>query len=285
MSVRDRYIPGVPCWVDTTQPDTAAAAEFYGALFGWELENMMPADAPGEYLAARLPGGEVAAISSVMEEAPAQAMWNSYVWVEDADATAAKVREAGGTILQEPFDVMGAGRMAVCADREGAVFCLWQAGEHRGATVVNEPGSLNFNVLNTRDVAAAKEFYGAVLDWEPLPLDGGMEMWALPGYGEFLDELRPGTLAGMKEMGAPTGFENVVASIAPIAADQPDTPPHWGVTFAVADADATAAKARELGATVLAEPFDAPWGRMTVLAAPQGATFTARQFVPENAAT
>lgn len=282
MSDRDRYIPGVPCWVDTTQPDPEAAVEFYGGLFGWELEDTMPPDAPGQYFIARLGGREVAAVSSPMGEAPPRAMWNTYIWVASADETAAKVRDAGGTVLSEPFDVMEAGRMAVCADREGAVFCPWQANRHRGAQVVNEPGSLNFNDLNTRDTEAAKEFYGAVFGWEAMEMGGGFGVWALAGYGDFLDQLNPGTVEKMAEVGAPQGFENVVASIAPIPDDQPDTPPHWGVTFGVEDADAVAARAKELGGTVLAEPFDAPWVRTTVIADPQGATFTASKFVPEN---
>lgn len=282
MSERDRYIPGVPCWVDTTQPNPEAAVEFYGGLFGWELENSMPADSAGKYFVGRLGGGDVAAVSSVMGEAPPVATWNTYIWVDSADDTAAKVAEAGGTVLVEPFDVMDAGRMAVCADPSGAVFSLWQAKAHRGAQVVNEGGSLNFNDLNTRDLDGAKTFYRAVFGWEVLTLDGGFEMWSLPGYGEFLDEINPGTLKGMAEMGAPEGFANVVASLSAIPDDQPETPPHWGVTFAVDDADATAAKASELGGTVVAPPFDAPWVRMTVITDPQGATFTASKFVPEN---
>lgn len=282
MSDRDRYIPGVPCWVDTSQPDPEAAVEFYGGLFGWQLEDVMPADSKEKYFVARLAGGDVAAVSSPMGDAPPQATWNSYVWVESADETAAKVRAAGGTVLVDPFDVPEAGRMAVCADPEGAVFCLWQPGSHRGAQVVNEHASLNFNVLNTRDLDGAKAFYGAAFGWEVLSLPGGFPMWSLPGYGEFLEQINPGTLKGMSELEAPQGFENVVAGITLIPEDEAGTPPHWGVTFAVDDADAIAAKARELGGTVLAEPFDAPWVRMTVIADPQGATFTASKFVPEN---
>jgi predicted enzyme related to lactoylglutathione lyase len=282
MSNRDRYIPGVPCWVDTTQPDPEAAAEFYGRLFGWEFEDKMPPDAPGKYFIAQLRGKEVAAVSSPMAEAPPSATWNTYVWVDSADDTAAKVRDAGGSVLADPFDVMDAGRMAACADPAGAVFCLWQAGRHRGAKVVNEAGSLNFNGLSTRDPDEAKAFYRAVFGWEILTLDGGFEMWGLPGYGKFLDELNPGTLEQMAEVSAPEGFENVVASLIPIADEQPETPPHWGVTFAVDDADAIAATASELGGTVVVEPFDAPWVRMTVITDPQGATFTASKFVPEN---
>ena len=281
MTDADRYIPGVPCWVDTSQPDPAAAAEFYAGLFGWELDDRMPPDAPGAYFMARLSGRDVAAIGSVPEGAPPMATWNTYIWVDSADETADKVRAAGGTVLTEPFDIFDAGRMAVCADPEGAVFCLWQPREHRGATVVNEPGSLNFNDLRTRDPEGAKAFYGAVFGWETIALGAG-EMWALPAYGDFLEARTPGMRARMADVGAPAGFENAVASLIPISADEPDTPAHWGVTFAVADADEIAARAAELGGTVLVAPFDAPWVRMTVIADPQGATFTASKFVPEN---
>ena len=126
MSEQDRYIPGVPCWVDTTQPDPEAAAAFYGGLFGWEFEDVMPPGSPGKYLIARLRGGDVAGVGSQPEGAPPSAAWNTYVWVENADETAAKVRAAGGTVLAEPFDVGDAGRMAVFADPEGAAFCVWQ---------------------------------------------------------------------------------------------------------------------------------------------------------------
>ncbi|MGV1049710.1 MAG: VOC family protein [Solirubrobacterales bacterium] len=282
MSDRDRYIPGVPCWVDTTQPDPEAAAGFYGRLFGWQFEEMMPAEAPGSYLVARLGGEDVAAVSSPTEQAPPSATWNTYVWVDSADETAARVRQAGGSVLADPFDVMDAGRLAVCADSAGAAFCLWQARGRRGAKVVNAAGALNFNDLSTRDTDAAKAFYRAVFGWETIALDGGFEAWTLPGYGAFLDELNPGTLERMAEMGAPEGFENVVASLRPIADGEPGTPPQWGVTFGVDDADATADAARELGGTVVVEPLDAPWTRLTVITDPQGATFTASKFVPEN---
>jgi predicted enzyme related to lactoylglutathione lyase len=182
----------------------------------------------------------------------------------------------------DPFDVMDAGRMAVFTDPEGAAFCVWEARAHRGARIVNEPGSLNFNGLNTRDADVAKSFYGSVFGWEALEVGGGSEMWRLPGYGEFLEASNPGLREAMAESGAPEGFEDVVATLNPIGDDQADVPAHWSVTFAVADADATAERAAELGGRVLAPPFDAPWVRMTVISDPQGATFTASKFVPEN---
>jgi uncharacterized protein len=281
MSDPDRYIPGVPCWIDTTQPDPEAAVAFYGDLFGWELEDAMPPGSPGSYYVARLRGGDVAAVSSQQEGAPPTAVWNTYVWVTDADETARKVRDAGGDVLSAPFDVPGAGRMAVFADPAGAAFCVWQAREHRGAAVVNEPGSLNFNDLRTRDLDGARSFYGSVFGWEVLDIGGGLA-WALPGYGDFLEQRTPGTRENMAQMGAPERFEDVVASVAELGADEADVPSHWGVTFGVDDADAIAGRAADLGGRVVVPPFDAPWVRTTIIADPQGATFTATKFVPEN---
>ena len=280
MPERDGYIAGVPCWIDTSQPDPDAAAAFYGGLFGWEFEDAMPAGSEGRYLMARIRGGDVAAVSSSAEGASLQAVWNTYIWVDDADDAAAKARDAGGSVLSEPFDVMDAGRMAVLADPEGAVFCVWQAKAHRGARIVNEPGSLNFNALATRDPEAAKRFYGAVFGWTTLDLGSG-EFWTMSRYGDYLEQLTPGTRERTAELGA-AGFEDVVAAIRPLTDDDGDTPAHWGVTFSTDDADATAAKAVELGGTVLVPPVDAPYSRLTVLRDPQGATFSATAFVPEN---
>jgi predicted enzyme related to lactoylglutathione lyase len=282
MPERDGYIPGVPCWVDTSQPDPDAAVAFYRDLFGWEFEDVLPPGSEGKYFIARIRGGDVAAVGSVPEGAPPAAMWNTYVWVESADETASKVADSGGRIVTEPFDVMDSGRMAVFTDPEGAAFCIWQANEHKGARIVNEHGSLNFNDLNTRDAGAAKSFYGSVFGWRTLELEGGFEMWTLPGYGDYLERDNPDLRKQMAEADAPAGFEDVVASIVPIGDDRPDVPPHWGVTFAVDDADVIADKATELGGNVVAPPFDAPWVRMTVISDPQGATFTASKFVPEN---
>jgi hypothetical protein len=120
-----------------------------------------------------------------------------------------------------------------------------------------------------------------VFGWQARALVGA-EMWTLDGYGDFLERHHPDLRKQMAEAGAPAGFEDVVASIIPITDDQPDTPAHWSVTFAVDDADATAAKAVELGGKVIVPPFDAPWVRMTVIGDPQGATFIASRFTPEN---
>jgi predicted enzyme related to lactoylglutathione lyase len=282
MRRRDGYLPGVPCWIGTSQPDPRAAVAFYGGLLGWDFEDVMGPGSPGGYFIARLDGGDVAAVGSLPEGGPPAASWNTYIWVESADESSSKVLDAGGRILTEPFDVMDAGRMAVCSDPEGAAFCVWQAKEHRGAQIVNEPGSLNFNNLNTRDTAGARSFYGEVFGWEMLDLQGGGTLWRLPGYGEHLQREDPGLRERIAKSGGPKGFEDVMATLIPIADDQLGVPPHWGVTIAVDDADATAARAAELGGEIVVPPCDAPWVRMTVITDPQGATFTASKFVPEK---
>ncbi len=277
MSTREDYPAGVPCWVDTTQPDPAAAARFYAALFGWDTEDTMPAGSGGHYFMARIGGRDVAAISSPAPGAPAQPEWNTYIRVERADDVAARVRAAGGQVLVEPFDVFDAGRMAVCADTEGAVFSVWQPGRHRGSAAVNEHGAVNFNDLYIDDVERAAAFYGSVFGWTTI--EAGGRMWSLPGYGDHLEQLTPGLRAGMRQMGAPEGFEDVVARILP----RDGGPARWDVAFAVDDADAIARRTAELGGSILAAPRDAPWVRFTSLADPAGATFTANQFVADNA--
>lgn len=281
MPERHGYIPGVPCWVDTSQPDPGAVLDFYTGLFGWEFEDVMPEDGPGQYHIGRIRGLDAAAVGSIPEGAPPMALWNSYIWVDSADDTVAKAREAGGSVVTEPFDIMSFGRMAVLADTEGAVFCIWQANEHKGATVVNEHGGLNFNGLATRDVDAAQAFYSAVFGWDTLAMPAGL-MWTLPGYGDHLEEATPGLKEQMKAMEAPDGFIDVVAMVNPIAGDDTETPAHWSVTFGVDDVQATATQVVALGGQVVAGPIDVPWSRMIVATDPGGAMFIASQFVPEN---
>jgi uncharacterized protein len=303
MPERHGYIPGVPCWVDASEPDPDAAVEFYGELFGWEFEDAAPAGSEGNYFIARheatsssifdlsgaMRSGDVAAIRSIPEAAPPMAMWNTYFWVDSADEAASKVRDAGGAVMVEPYDFMDACRMGIFTDREGAAFGAWEAKEHKGARLVNDPGALVFNGLNTRDVEGARSFYGSVFGWRTGSIGGGAEGWTLPGYGDWLErEHHPDLRKQMAEAGAPEGFQDTVAGIIPIPDDQPDTAAHWSVTFATEDADATAAKARELGGEVIVPPFDAPWStatytiRVTVISDPQGATFSASKFLADK---
>lgn len=241
MSTREDYPAGVPCWIDCFQPDPRSAADFYSGLFGWQIEDTMPPGADGHYFIARIGGRDAAAISSMPDGDAGSALWNTYVRVDDANAAATRVLAAGGRVREAPYDVFDAGRMATCADPEGAVFCLWQSGAHRGAAAVNEHGALVFNILHTDALDAARTFYGAVFGWDTI--DAGAPMCALPGYGDHLETLTPGLRSQFRAMGAPERFEDVVAGIGP----REGAAAHWSVMFAVDDVDAIVARAVEAG--------------------------------------
>ena len=280
---RDRYPAGVPCWVDTLQPDPQAAVEFYGGLFGWELSERMPPDVPGHYFVAQVDGLDVAAISSQPDGGAADATWVTYVAVESADATAAEVIAAGGAVLVEPFDVLEAGRTALVADPAGASFCLWQAGRHVGARLVNAANTWNWSDLNTDDPEGAAAFYGRLFGWRAHTVDmgdaGSFTMLQLPGYGDFLAEMEPEVRERQASEGAPEGFADTVAGLGA----SEGAPAHWSVTFTVDDPDAAAARAAELGGAVTVPPFDAGPVRMAMLVDPQGAPFAVNRYDPTAA--
>jgi predicted enzyme related to lactoylglutathione lyase len=284
MLERDGYPAGVPCYIDTAQPDPEATTEFYGGLFGWEFEERMPVDGPGHYFGAKLNGLEVAGIAS-QDGAPQAPVWTTYIAVDSADATASAVRAAGGSVLADPVDFFAAGRMAMCADPQGAAFGAWQANQHKGAQLVNAPGSWNWSDLNTRDVEGAKAFYGAVFGWEPSSVQFGeleATMWRRPGYGEALAQLDPGIRERHAQAGAPEGFTDAIGWLLQMSDEQlsAGAAPHWAVTFAVDGTDAAAGRAAELGATVVVAPFDAGPTRVAVLRDPQGATFSISTYAP-----
>ena len=233
-----------------------------------------------KYLVARLRGGDVAAISSSADGAVEPPAWNTYIWVDSADETATKSPTGGrsrgkGAVRR----LRGRADGRVCRS-VGAAFSVWQAKEHRGARIVNEPGALTFNGLETRDLEGAAAFYAAVFGWRTFDLPAG-KTWTLPSYGDYLEELTPGIRARTAEFGVP-GFEDVVAAITPIARDDPDSPAQWSVTFSTDDADATAAKAAELGGTVIAAPIDAAVLATDRAPRPTGSDVLRNAFVLEN---
>ena len=281
MLEREGFPAGVPAWIDTSQPDPDAAATFYRGLFGWEFEDRMPPGIDGRYLVATLDGREVAAIGSQRAGDPPAPAWNTYVAVDSADATAALVGDAGGTVIADPSDLGDAGRIAICADPAGAAFRLWQPGSMKGAQIVNAPGAWNFSELHTRDIEGARRFYARVFGWEMDDVDMGAlagTMVRLPGYADFLEQYDPGIRKRHADFGAPPGFSECVAWI--LAPDEHHASPGWNVTFAVDDTDAVATRARDLGGTVVVEPFDVAPVRSSVLRDPQGAQFTASSFSP-----
>jgi predicted enzyme related to lactoylglutathione lyase len=289
MFERYGYPAGVPCWVDVVQPDLDATMAFYGGLFGWTFQVRTPEGAPQRYAHGRLDGLVVAGLGGPPLTEAERAGWTTYVWVDSADQSCALVEANGGRVLSPPVDIPMAGRPAVCADPSGAVFGLWEAHENRGAQMVNVPGTWNFSELNTRDPDGAEAFYGAVFGWEAEHLEMGdgqkAAMWRVPGYGEFLFERDPSIRDRQAADQAPAGFADAVALMYPLTDDGlgAGVGPHWSITFAVADADESFARATSLGATVVVPLFDTDYTRMGIIRDPQGAQLALSQYRPPSA--
>jgi predicted enzyme related to lactoylglutathione lyase len=249
MGERTSYAPGTFSWVELSTTDADGAKGFYTGLFGWDAEdNPIPGD--GVYTMLNLRGKPVAALYQQMEQEGSAGMpphWNSYVTVEDVDATAARAKEFGGTLLAEPFDVMEVGRMSVVQDPTGAVFSLWQPRQHIGAQIVNDAGAFTWNELGTKDVDAAKRFYGDLFGWQ---------------FNEFAEGYWV-IMNGERSNGA-------VRSQSP---QESDIPPNWLVYFTVENTDESLGAVESAGGRTLVPPMDLGPGRIAVVADPQGAAF------------
>ena len=253
MPVIDSYQQGTPSWVDLTTRDQAGAKTFYQSVFGWTYEDNPVGDGI-YYTMARLDGHDVAAITPMPDGRPPQmpATWNTYLTVDNVDATVEKVAPAGGSVMAPPFDVMESGRMAVIADSTGAAVSLWQANDHIGATVKDEPGSLTWNECFTDDIETAAKFYDEVL----------------------------GTSHSSADTGAPEPYTTLDVDgqgVAGFFYKDPEAhgrmPNMWLVYFASADIDDTVAQITEADGKVLNGPFDTPFGQVIVAQDPQGAVF------------
>jgi uncharacterized protein len=247
MGKREAYEPGTFCWVDLSTPDSEGAKAFYSGLFGWEFrDDEIPGD--GVYTMCHVQGDAVAAM---VQQDGHPAHWNNYVAVASADETAAKAKDLGITMIEEPFDVMEFGRMAVIADPGGAMLCVWEARAHIGAGRVNDPGCMGWNELQTRDSEAAGDFYGGLFGWETEPIEqDGMLVYT--------------TIQN-------SGHQN--GGFMPMSEQQGDAPSFWLPYFTVSSCDGAIEKAGWLGGALFAGPLDLPAGRIAVLGDPQGAAF------------
>jgi hypothetical protein len=255
-----RYPNGLFGWVDLSSTDVDASKAFYSGLFGWELEDV-PTPMGPSYTMCRLDGAVVAGLGP---QPPGMAgmpsIWNSYLMVDDADATCAAVTAAGGSVLMPGMDVMTEGRMAMVADPSGAVVGLWQPRDMDGADVFNVPGSLTWNELQTRDLAAAMAFYASVFGWrwEEMPDSGGYQVAHLDSKDS--EDTSNGGALTMPEM--------VPAEV----------PSYWAVYFAVEDCDTAVERATGLGAAVFLPAMQMGPGRFAGLTDPTGGMFMVGHF-------
>lgn len=256
----EKYEQGTPCYVELMTPDPAAAASYYAGLFGWDIvEHDLPPEAGGIYRQGAIEGDVISGISGQMPGLEGHpAFWGVYLAADDVDASTAKVEPAGGKVEAPPFDVMDLGRMAAIQDPTGARVNLWQAATSIGTERANEPGTPVWNEVLTPDVASAVAFYGEVLGMG----SEAMEMGDGASYTSLTN------VAGRAIGGAmPPMMEGI--------------PPHWNLYFNVTDADATGARAVDLGGKVVAPNFDVPGiGRMGFYSDPQGGMFALMENAP-----
>jgi uncharacterized protein len=251
----DSHAAGTISWVDLASTDLDGATAFYTGLFGWETEDTPMPGGDGVYRFFRLGGRDVAAAGTMPPEMAAQegmhSHWNVWVAVDSAERTVERAAAAGGQVLMPPATLGASGTLAMVADPGGAAFGLWQADEHAGAGVVDEPGAMTWSEVNTRAFEENKRFYGEVFGWTAEALEA-------PGINYATWKLGDRTVGGMLEM--TREWEGIRS--------------HWMTYFAVRDTDDAARRATELGGSVGAPPFDTAFGRIAVLADPSGGHFS-----------
>jgi predicted enzyme related to lactoylglutathione lyase len=254
MPERTSYPNGTFSWVENATTDQDGAKSFYSTLFGWEYEDSPVGDGI-YYSMARLRDKYAAAIAPQQQDERAMGVpphWNSYITVDDVDATSAQVEALGGTLHAPPFDVMDVGRMSALSDPTGAVAYLWQAKRHIGAGLVNEPGAFCWNELGTRDPDISERFWSGLLGWQFQKIEGAPD-----GYWSIENGDRQN--GGMRLMGDETPA---------------DVPPHWLVYFAVDAIDAAAETINGAGGqTIVPKTSAAPGNWFAIFGDSAGATF------------
>ncbi|AXE24484.1 VOC family protein [Streptomyces globosus] len=243
---------GAPCWVSLATRDLASAEAFYGAALGWTFR---PTRLGEEFRVALQGGVPVAGIGAVAPRLGIPMAWTPYFAVEDADVTAARIRERGATTAVGPL-AFATGRAALAADREGAAFGYWE-GEVVSQWTSAEDGAA-WAELRSRDPFAAAVFYGEVLDWAT-GRPGSLDV----AYEHDHVVVRRGTMTVARISGGAVGGD-----------PDPRLRPRWCVHFAVPDLDEAAERAVRAGGSPASPVEQTPTDRRMVLRDKAGALFT-----------
>lgn len=243
---------GQPCWFDLMTSDLPAVTAFYAQLFGWQYQDSGP-DFGNYHMAfsAAMPDRSSAGMGPIPPDNPYPSAWTVYYASDDVASLSEKAKELGGMIMSGPFEVTGQGHMAIIQDPTGAVFGLWQALGHKGAGISESHGAMTWCEVATPDAEAAKAFYTALFDAKAEAIEA------------------PGTVYYVLKQG-----ETSIGGIMQMNAQWQGIPPHWMPYFQVDDTDAAVAIAQEAGGKVMVPAFDTPFGRISVMTDPSGASFS-----------
>lgn len=242
------WAPGTPCWVDISVPDLARSQAFYAAVLGWEFTE--GTEEFGGYTTALVNGRGAAGMAPPMNgQGGAPTFWTVYLATADSAATEAAITAAGGQVIAPTMTLGDLGAMGIYADPTGAVFGTWQSGSHTGYDVANEPGAVAWCEAAVGDFDAGKSFYTDVFGYSYLDMSGPGAAYAMFSVPE-----------GDRPAGGLSG-------------PSPDRPPSWSVTFETDGVDAAVARAQANGGAVLREPFDFQYGRLALVAGPDGEPF------------
>ncbi|MFF3733105.1 VOC family protein [Streptomyces sp. NPDC002476] len=242
-----------PCWVNLMTRDLESAQRFYSAVLDWSFR---PGRLGQEFSVARRGDVPVAGIGAVATAYRVAVAWTPYFAVPDADAAAARIRERSGTVAVGPL-AFGKGRGALAADRDGAVFGIWERTEPATSPAAPDGHSHAWLSLHTRNAFDAAIFYGEVLDWAS-GRPGGCEV-------SYEKEEVVVDCAGRRLARISSGAVE--------AAPDPLVRPHWQVHFPVADVGAAVEAARRHGGS-LVERRPPGQGGEAVLLDPDGGLFT-----------
>jgi predicted enzyme related to lactoylglutathione lyase len=226
---------GAPCWVDLMTGDVARSREFYTQLFGWTAEDAE--EKFGGYFNFRRDGKRIAGCMGKMQpEMPD--VWGVHLRVEDAKETIDKAVAHGGQVVVEPG---------------GAIIGIWQPRDHPGFAEVRVHGAPGWFELHTREHGKSVEFYRDVFGWTTQTVADTDEF----RYTVFEKD-------GQQHAGIMDSSNFLPEGV----------PAHWKVYFAVDETDACLEQVQSLGGSVVQPAQDTPYGRLAVVADPNGAQFS-----------